>query len=285
MASRTVRMVTDSSADISPEVAERLGIIVLPLTVRLGKEVFREGMDISHREFFRKLTKAGPLRRVRSQPPPLKACQEAFSELCSQGADILALHLSSKLSETYRVATQAAGSLLGKCRITVLDSQTTSLGLGYMVIAAAQAAAKGASVEDIVRLVRGMMPHLYLVFFIERLDYLEREGRIAKAHAILGTMLGIKPLFILEEGDIVPMEKARSQTKAVERLFEFITEFPHIEEMVVLHGTDGTDLAELLERLEINFPDKEVKATLYSPSLATHVGPGALGVFVYEGMA
>ncbi|MBI2845661.1 MAG: DegV family protein [Chloroflexi bacterium] len=284
MPPRRVRIITDSSSQIPPSFAEKLEIAVLPLEIQLGRERFREGLDITSREFFRKLAKAGRTRRPKAFPPSLEAFNSAFAQLSRQGGDILALHLSSKLNPTYRVAREAANAFLGQSRIMVLDSQTTSLGLGHLVLAAAEGAAKGESLEEVVRIVRGMMPHLYLVLFVENLDYLEREKRIAKEHALLGTMLGIKPLFILEEGDIVPLEKARSRTKAVERLFEFLTEFPHIEKMTILHGADGSDLPELLERLETAYPDKLIDVVSYAPSLAAHVGPGALGVFVYEGM-
>jgi fatty acid-binding protein DegV len=97
-------------------------------------------------------------------------------------------------------------------------------------------------------------------------------------------MLGIKPLLIVEDGEIVPLEKVKSRGKAVERLYEFITEFPSIEKITVLHGTDGTDLPELLHRLEMAFPKLEVGVTQYGPVLATHVGPDALGIFVFESL-
>ncbi len=129
-----------------------------------------------------------------------------------------------------------------------------------------------------------MIPHLYLVFFVETLDYLERGGRIGKAQALLGTMLGIKPLLIIEEGEIQPLEKVRTRTNALDKLFEFITEFPHIEKMTLFKGIESKGMEELLQRIETAYPHKEVDIATYGPALATYVGPGAMGVFVYEGM-
>lgn len=278
---RTVRIVTDSTADIRPEVAQRLGISTLPVRIHFGRrETYLDGVELTPRAFFRKVSQSQYLPTT--SPPSLEEFQRTFARLAQEKADVLALHVSSKLSNTYRVAREAAEPFLGQTRIWVMDSQTTSLSLGALVVAAAEAARRGAPLDDIVRLVRGMMPHLYLVFFVKNLDYLSRGGRIAASHALLGSMLGIKPLLIVEDGDIVPLEKVKSKGKAVERLFEFITEFPSIEKITVLHGTDGIELPELLHRLETAFPKLEVGVAPYGPALATHVGPNALGIFVYE---
>jgi DegV family protein with EDD domain len=198
--------------------------------------------------------------------------------------EAISIHISSRLSGTYRVASEVAESLLGQYRIMVMDSLTTSLALGNLAIAAAEAAQDGANLDEVVRLVRGMIPHLYLVFFVETFDYLERGGRIGEAQALLGTMLGIKPLLIIEEGEIQPLEKVRTRTDALDKLFEFITEFPHIEKMTLIKGIESRGMEELLQRIETAYPDKEVDVATYGPALATYVGPGAMGVFVYEGM-
>jgi DegV family protein with EDD domain len=153
-----------------------------------------------------------------------------------------------------------------------------------LVTAAAQAAESGANVDEVVRLVRGMIPRIYIAFFSDTLEYLERGGRIRKAQAILGGMLNIKPLLILEDGDIVALEKVRTRAKAVEKLVEFIIEFTHIERMVILHSTTPDDVNLLIEQLNLALPNLEMRVELYGPSLGTHLGPGALGVVVYEGM-
>ena len=277
-----VKVVTDSTADLSPETAQRLGITVVPLNIHFGTETFRDGIDLTTREFFRKLH-TSPLPPFTS-PPSEESFYKAYAKLSRETDEAISIHISSRLSDTYRVASEVAESLLGQCRIMVMDSLTTSLALGNLAIAAAEAAQEGANLDEVVRLVRGMIPRLYLVFFVESLDYLERGGRLGRAQALLGTMLGIKPLLIIEEGEIQPLEKVRTRTNALEKLFEFITEFPHIEKMTLIKGIESAGMEELLQRIETAYPDKEIDVVTYGSALATYVGPGAMGVFVYEGM-
>jgi len=134
-----------------------------------------------------------------------------------------------------------------------------------------------------VRLIRGMIPHVYLVFFVEALEYLEREGRIGKAQALLGSMLNIKPILIVEEGDIIPLEKVRTRPRAIDKLFEFVAEFAQIQEVAILQAGSDQEAAELVERLKLVFPDREFPVLSYGPVLASHIGPGTMGVIVYEG--
>jgi len=138
--------------------------------------------------------------------------------------------------------------------------------------------------EEIVRLLRGMISHIYIVFFVDSLDYLERSARIDKSQAVLGAMLNIKPLLILEDGEIMPLEKVRTRGKAIERLQQFVMEFARFEKLIIAHGRKTGESQDLLERIAQTFPDKEILINTYSPSLAVHMGPEALGVIVYEGM-
>jgi len=280
-----VRVVTDSTARLDRRTIERLGITVLPLRVHLDGETFREGVDITPTEFFHKLARSSS--PPTTSPPPVEEFVRAYRRLHATTDQILSLHVSSKLSDTYANALAASEAFLGRCQITVMDSQTISLGLGILVKAAAEAAAAGQSIDDIVRLIRGMVPHIYVVFFVETLDYLERGGRIGKAQAILGTMLEIKPFLTIEEGEIIPLEKVRDQDKLVDKLFEFVIEFSEIEQAAILQSTphplEETKL--LLERLEIAFPEVKFPIMVYGPTLATLIGPDGLGIVIYEGMS
>jgi DegV family protein with EDD domain len=279
-----VKVVTDSTVYLEPGVAEELEIGIVPLNIHFGDEILRDGIDITAAEFFRRLDRG--LEMPTSTPPLRSAFEEVYSELGKTTDEIISIHISGKLSQTCAVANAAATPILGRCNIVVVDSLTTSLGLGILATAAAKAAAQGKTLDEIVRLLRGMIPHIYVVFFVETLDYLERGGYIGRAQAILGSMLGIKPLLIIEEGEIVPLEKVRTRSRAIDKLFEFVAEFSHIEQMAILQkspvATEETLL--LIERLEMVLPDIEFPIITYGPVLATHVGSNTMGVIVYEGM-
>ncbi len=277
-----VRVVTDSSAELPPETAKELGITVVPMGIRFGDEEFRDGIDITYEEFYRRLEYSHVMPIA--VPPTFRSFQEAYSVLSDTTDQIISIHVSSKLHRTYHMATAAAEAFLGRCQIAVIDSASISVGLGTLVRAAARAADKGHPVDSIVRLIRGMIPHVYLVFFVESLDYLEREGRIGKAQALLGNMLNIKPILIVEDGDIIALEKVRTRPRAIDKLFEFVAEFAQIEDVAVLQVDSGGETEELIERLQQVFPDREFPVLPYGPVLATHIGPGTMGIIVYEGI-
>lgn len=278
-----VKVVTDSTAHfLDPTAVERYGITVVPLHIQFGQELYRDGVDITTEQFFEKLAQGKPTP-VASSPTPEELVQ-VYSELSKQTDRILSIHISSKLSRTYRNARLATDTLLGRCKIQVVDSMTTSLGLGILAEAAAAAGEEEASIDEIVRTIRGMIPRIYVVFFVETLDYLERGGRLSKSQAILGTMLGIKPFLTIEDGDIIPMEKVRTRDKAVEKLVEFVAEFSTVDTVAILHSNPhpNDDTRLLLERLAIEFPGREFPLLTYGPALACHIGPNSLGVIVYE---
>lgn len=278
-----VRVVTDSTVGLSPETVKELGIDVLPMEIYLGNDLLEDGPELDEEMFFRRMALSSV--PPRSVAPPVEAFRETYERLCRTADHVLSIHVSGKLSNACATAQQAANELLGRCDITVLDSETISVGLRILVEAAGRAAAEGQSVDDIVRLIRGMIQRLYVVFFVETLDFLEREGRIRPAQALLGTMLNIKPFLTMEDGELIPMEKVRSREKAVDKLYEFVAEFSGIEQIAILQSslrpTEETCL--LLEKLKVAFPHLEIPIEVYDPTLAAHLGMGALGVSVFEG--
>lgn len=277
-----VKIVTDSTADMPPEVIDELGITVVPLTIHLGSKTLRDGVDITSADFVQRMDRSSA--PPKTTPPKQAQFDQLYAELTKGGGEVVSIHVSSKLSQTYRNAVRAATPLLGRSKIVVIDSQLITVGLGMLVTAAGRAAARGDSLDDVVRLVRGMIPRIYIGFFVETLDFLERGGRIGKAQAMLGNMLNIKPLLILEEGEIVALEKVRTRAKAIEKLVEFITEFTHIQKMVVLHGNTPEDVSTLIEQTNLLLPNLDISVDHYGPVTATHLGTDALGVVVYEGM-
>ncbi len=277
-----VAVVTDSTAFLEPGVALELEINVVQLSVHLGDEVLRDGIDITPEAFFVRLEQGGVIPRT--SPPSVGTFEQVYADLHTRTDEILSIHISGHLSQTLNHAERAAESLLGRCSIMVIDSMTTSLGLGILAKAAAQAAQEGADLDEVVRLVRGMIPHIYIVLYVDQMDYLERGNRIGRAQAVLGTMLNVKPLLFVEDGDIIPLEKVRTHEKAIEKLFEFVAEFSELEQAAIVQRnpspTEETKM--LLERLEQLFPDMEFPLIQYGPVLASHIGPSAMGVVVYE---
>jgi DegV family protein with EDD domain len=277
-----VAIVTDSTAYLEPGLAQELDITVVPLYVHLGDEMLRDGIDITPEAFFQRLEQGG--LTPRTSPPSVETFEEIYADLHARTDEVLSMHLSGRLSQTLRNAQRGAESLLGRCNIAVIDSLTTSLGLGILIKAAAEAAQEGANLDEVVRLVRGMIPHIYIVLYVDQMDYLERGHRVGRAQAVLGTMLNIKPLLFIEDGEIIPLEKVRTHEKAIDKLFEFVAEFSELEQAAIAQRqaepTEETNM--LLERLQQLFPQIGFPIIQYGPVLASHIGPSAMGVVVYE---
>ncbi|NIV29764.1 MAG: DegV family EDD domain-containing protein [Anaerolineae bacterium] len=280
------RIVTDVTALLEPEQVDQLQITALPLNIKFGKETFRISSRQTWDSFFEHMA-GRPAQKTEISIPP-DAFQQAFSQLNRETEEILVIPSSGMLSSVYSQAQSAARAFLGRCRIQVMDSMAVSWGLGFLVQAAADAAADGQSLDTVVRLVRGMLPHIYVIFSAERLDYLERGGRIGPAQALLGTILHIKPMLLVEDGELVPVEKVRTQEMALEKLADFVAEFAAIQQVVILRsplaGEHSPQVAELREHLSLALPNQVVPVVEYDPILACHLGPEALGVVVYEGI-
>lgn len=279
-----VRVVTDSAAYIAKEKIEQLGIRVLPHTVYWDHVSFRDGIDLSREQFFSRLHTEGASPRIVS--PSVADFRQVYAELSQDTDSILSIHVSGRLSETCRIASLATEFLLGRCQTVIVDSLTSSLGLGILATAAAQAGAEGQSLEKVVHLMRAMIPRIYGVFFTEDLEYLERAGRIGRAQSLLGSMLGIKPFLIIEEGEIIPMEKVTTRERVIDKLVEFVGEFASVEQLGVVQSGGETmeETRSLLERLHLLFPGKEFPVVLYDPVLAHHIGPNNIGLIIYEGL-
>lgn len=280
----SLRIITDATAYLDPETVARYQITILPIQIQFGDETFLISPGDNVEPIFRKMA-PGPANLIQASIQP-RTIREAYGRLHRETDDILVILSSGKLSSGFATATAEARAFLGRARIVVTDSMSTSWGLGLVVKAAAQAAAEGKSLDETVRLVRGILPHIYVVFCVERLDYLEQGGRIGQAQALLGTMLRIKPLLIVEEGEIIPLEKVRTRPMAIDKLAGFVEEFASIQQIVIMRSPlgNGSDelKEELIERLRPVLPNLKVPTIEYDLVLACHLGPEALGVTVYE---
>lgn len=278
----SVHIVTDSTARFSSDEYLDLPITIVPIHIKIGEQDYLDGVNLDENRFFDLLDKAD------TEPSPLAPTVEEFYRLYEQlhknAGEIISIHLPGKLGQTCQNAQRAANMLLGQCKIEVIDSSTTSLGLGILVEAAARAAVEGQDIDSIVRYVRGMVPQIYIVFFSESLNDLKHADGIGKAQAMLGTMLGIKPLFTLEDGEIIPIEKVKTREYAIEKLIEFVTEFDAINQVAIIkNSAEPTEETNYISgQLREVFPNLQVPVMSYGTVLASYIGPAALGVVVYE---
>jgi DegV family protein with EDD domain len=280
-----VRVVTDSTADLAPDIVRALNITVLPVRVRFGAQEMRDGVTVNDDAFLARL-KAQPHVHPETVAPTVEEFEAAYSSLAKTSDSIISIHISGKLSSTCFNATEAKERYIVRdaCRVTVIDSRLTSLGLGFVVQGAARAALEGRTLDEVARLARGMLPQTHVLFFVDTLEYLERGGRTSRFQSLLSSMINIKPLMRLDDGEIILMEKVRTRAKAMERLYEFVADFPHVEALGIAYSTTPNEAHNLARRLEHVAPSERVTITRYGPGLLTHLGPGALGVIVYEGI-
>jgi len=275
-----VKIVTDSLSDITSDIAEGLGITVVPLTVLFGQESFLDRVTMTTDEFYYKLTHDATWPTT-TQPPP-SVFADVYNKLAEETDEILAITLSSKLSGTYESALNAKSLVEKECRIEVIDSLTVAMGLGLIVIAAAKAAQAGANLDEVADSVRRAMPRSHLVAYFDTLKYLAKGGRIGKAQGLLGAMLSVKPILAVKDGEMSPLTRLRSRTAGMDYLYNFVAGFPHIEELAVEHATTPDDADRLVERLSSVFPKERIYRSTISPVVGTHAGPGAMAVTVLE---
>jgi DegV family protein with EDD domain len=276
-----VKVVTDSTCDIPPQLMKDLGITVVPIYVVFGDKSYRDKLDISEDQFYDKLIH-GPVHPTTSIPTP-KDFADVYNKLAQETDEIISIHITSKESGTYNAALLAKQLVTGKCRIEVVDSLSMSMALGLLVAEAGRQAKAGASLDKVTELVRRTIPKLHLIFLLDTLKYVVRGGRLSKPYGIIGSALRVKPLLTLKEGDLSMVGVARTKAKAVERLYEFAQGFPKVKELAVSYTTAHDEAKAFADRLTAAFPDVPLYLTRVGSSLGTHAGPGGMGVAVREG--
>jgi DegV family protein with EDD domain len=273
-----VAIVTDSIADLPPQVAEEFGITIVPLVVRFGTDVYREGVDLTPDQFYEKL-KASKVLPATSAPPPA-AFADAYDKVAELTNEVLVITLAYKLSGTYQVALQAVGLMKRKCRVEVLDSQTAAMGQGFITIAAAKAAQAGASLDEVLDVAHHTMHRVDMLAAFDTLEYLRRGGRIGKAQAFLGSLLKINPIIGLKEGEVYPVARERSRAKAIGRLYNFALSFTNVEGLAIEYATDLDEANSLVHMFHSKHPQVPIYLTRATPVIGTHTGPGLIIVSV-----
>jgi DegV family protein with EDD domain len=275
----SVRIVTDSACDLSPELCRELGVEVVPLTIRFGEEEFVDRRDLTSEQFWSKLPTASVLPETAA--PSVGAFEEAFRSLVDGGADgIVCINLSSAMSATLQSAQLAAKAFDGDCNIAMIDSKSASMGIGLHVVHAARLAQAGADLATIVEATERNVERSHLLFTVDTLDYLRKGGRISGAQALVGTMLSIKPIIGVDNGAVVAQGKVRTRSKALRHLVDKVKETA-VAQICVLHS-NAPDLDEFIAMLEPIAPSGDIVVGCIGPVVGVHVGPGAIGVVWVE---
>jgi fatty acid kinase fatty acid binding subunit len=271
-----IAVVTDSTCDTSPEIAKAGGVRIVPLTVRFGDEQFRDGVDITAKEFYERLT-TGTSTPSTSQPSP-EAFSSCYKELLDGGADgIVSVHISGQLSGTLQSATLAARDFPGK--VEVVDTASVSAGLQMAVDAASKAAHAGADLAGVAAAASSTAERGGLFVLLDTLTYLQRGGRIGKAQAFMGGLLNVKPVLQIKEGLVHPESRVRSRSQGMARLVELVSQSGPIESATIMYTTTPDLAEELRPRIQAVVGDGvEVKIGEIGPVVGTYGGPGALGV-------
>jgi DegV family protein with EDD domain len=273
-----VKVVTDSVSDISAATADALGITVVPLNIVINGVTYRDGVDITTDEFYRRLEHE-QIQPTTSTPAPY-VFSEVYQRL-SEGADgILVITIGSKLSATGESALKAVAVAKCKCPVAVIASEMAMMAEGLLVIAAAQAARNGVGLNELVKLTRRNISRVGIRIAFDTLEYLKRGGRIGKAQALLGTMLGINPILGIKAGEVFPFGRERSRAKALEYLYQFVSKYKKIESLAVEDATTPEEAGALIKRLETMCPAGSIYLSKVSPVIGNNVGPRVIGVAV-----
>ena len=280
----TVKIVTDSGSDITQEEAKKLGITVVPVYLRFGDEVYRDGVDIDSDEFYRKLM-TNPVHPSTAAPSPGDFAK-VYEEAAQETGEIVSIHITSKHSAVCDAAL--AGKEIAErkgCRIEVIDSKGVTMWQGLVAVAAAKAAEAGHSLDQVVDRVREAIGQMRALALLDTVIYIVKGGRLGKAVSAISSiesLLHVKLLLTLRDGELRPAGLARTRSKGIDRLREFISSALHIEDLAIVYGTTPDDAQTLADYVRSLFPDIVPRLVRLGPALGVHAGPGALVTVLRE---
>ena len=278
-----IALITDSDSSISPEMAAKYDVTLVPITIQFGEETYTTNIDIDDALLFKKIDKLGKLPTTAAPSPSL--FHDAFDKTFADGADeILCICVSSKASRTYESAILASREFPNK-KIRIVDSLHMTMGQGFLVLAAAEAIAQGSSLEEAAAIAESMIPHINTYASFSTLKYLAMGGRIGKTAANMATMLDIRPVLTMKDGTLQVLEKARTRKNAMDRLEKLILEClgdRTIKRAAFYHVIDLEDVEILRERLQkkITLPE-DTLVVEFTPGLSVHAGSGMAGFVFY----
>lgn len=271
----TVGVVTDSTADLDPELQAKLGVAVVPLIVNWDGKTYRDKIDLGPAEFYRRLRTSKSLPRTGA--PSLATFESAFRAQLEGNDAVVCINLAAALSGTFDVARRA-GESVAPDRIWVVDSGSVSICIGWLAEMAVRMAAEGVAARDIVERLNDARGRMRILALLETLTFLQRGGRIGRAAALAGTLLSVKPILSVQDGEIAPVERVRTMNGAIRRLVELVVAQGPIERVGVMHADSSEYAAEVETQLRAHFPQLAIDRGELGPVVGTHGGPGLIGV-------
>ena len=272
-----VKIVTDSTSDLPKELAEQLGIDVVPCNVIFGDEEFKDGIDISPDEFYRRLVSSP--RLPSTAQPSVHDFLQVYQRLTGEGHEVVSIHLSAKFSGTLNSANQAREALESG-RVEIIDSQMASCPLGLLTLFAARLARTGASCEQVVEEVQAALLRTHCYFLLDTLEYLHKGGRIGRASAFVGSLLNITPILTIKDGEAHPAERVRTRERGLQRLEDLIRGLAPAQHLAIVHSTAPADAESLRDRLSDLLPAEEIVMGRFGPVVGTYLGPGVVGISI-----
>ncbi|RME91239.1 MAG: DegV family protein [Anaerolineae bacterium] len=269
----TIALVTDSTADLPPHLIAQYGITVVPSILIIEGKSYRDGEGISRQEFYRRLPSMPALPTTAS--PSVGDFQRTYADLLKKGAEtILSIHPPIHLTGIYNAARLAAESF-GE-RVRVLDGKQLTLGLGFQVLAAAEAIRQGAKLNEVLSLIESVRSRVRVVALLDTLEYVRRSGRVSWARAKVGQFLRLKPLIGLRDGVVENLGQARTYRQGLERLYCSIRELGRLERLAILHTGAESIARRLLGRVQKELPFSPLLVHV-TTVIGTHVGPNGVG--------
>lgn len=279
-----VRVITDSGSDITQEEAKRLGITLIPVYVRFGDEVYRDGVDINCDEFYHKLA-TSPVHPSTAAPAPGDFA-EAYEQAAQEADEIVSIHITRRHSATYDAALVGKETAEKKnkgCKIEVVDSKGVTMWQGLVAIAAAKAAEAGGNLQQVLAETHQAIQQLRALALLDTLKYVVKGGRLGKSVLKVESLLHVKPFITLSDGQVRPAGVARTRSKGIERLRHFLESALHVQDLAIVHSTAPDEAYSLADYARLLFPNIVPWIARLGPALGVHGGPGALVMVVREG--
>lgn len=274
----TIKIVTDSTSDLPADLARDLGITVVPAYVHFGDKIYRDRVDISEDDFYKRLLR-DPIH-PHTEPPSPQDFAGVYKRLCGDAEGIVSIHISGKLSATCNAAMRGKELSGTKVPIYVIDSQLVTMGLGLLAITAASYARSGATLAQVVEKVKATIPSIRMLGLLETLKYLAKGGRMGKSQALLGSMLGVKPMLTMRDGELEASGRVSTRAHGFEKLAGFVKSTANIEDLAVVYSTELAEAESLVARIVQGLSRERIRLVRLGPVLGVHGGPGILFVAI-----